>query len=191
MGATRSAFQSQIKGLTEATACATKIKTSLMLSYAKRIFSWSKTVNNIDKTLLTSKIFTLHNEICGTLSNDQYELRKEIHKALLFKIKNAMHVGNIETEISLLRQQIQHKDQIISELQVELSFRTSVNENIPDIAFKLAVLLGDNKEETSDLSKIVLNIFSNHNSHHHKWKEETKNLFSILDYGGPALAKIV
>jgi hypothetical protein len=90
-----------------------------------------------------------------------------------------------------LRGKLQEKDLVIKELNNILHTGNSKT-YIHKVALKLACVIENPCEDNRMLVSIISNLINNQEKKGKTWNDDTKNLFAIiLDYGGPALAKIV
>ena len=104
--------------------------------------------------------------------------------------EHALHEVYI-AKICELQDQLRNKDMVIEELKTLVTKR-DVNRFVSDIAIKVASLLDNPSDDCSILASILKNLVENQAKNVKRWNDETKSLFTtILDYGGPALARIV
>lgn len=113
----------------------------------------------------------------------------------LFKVMVEQSVLLEEYRISTnnMRRELQSKDAIVHELTVQM--QNSKVTSVPNIALKLACILDNPTEDNRFLIAILTDLIQNNgvaSRNSKRWSDDTKDLFAIiLDYGGPALAKIV
>lgn len=71
--------------------------------------------------------------------------------------------------------------------------KRNLNKQVPEVALKLACLMKmDNNENWHPFLQILSHLICNKEKETKRWSDETKSLFAvILNYGGPALAKII
>ena len=87
--------------------------------------------------------------------------------------------------------QLKCKEAAIEELK-ELIAQNNVNRAVPEIAIKVAAIMENPDKDCLVLASLLKNFIHNRYTPVKRWNDETKSLFTtILDYGGPALAKIV
>ena len=104
--------------------------------------------------------------------------------------EHALHEVHI-AKICELQDQLRNKDMVIEELKTLVTKRY-VNRFVPDIAIKVASLLDNPSDDWSILASILKNLVENQAKNVKRWNDETKSLFTtVLDYGGPALARVV
>ena len=80
----------------------------------------------------------------------------------------------------------------LEELRTQLQKR-NLNKHVPEVALKLACLMKtDSNENRQPFLQILSDLICNKEKETKRWSDETKSLFAvILNYGGPALAKII
>lgn len=96
------------------------------------------------------------------------------------------------SKVRELETQIISKDVAIDQLK-SLVANGNVNQNVPEIALRVAAIMASTDKETSVLPVLLRNLVDNQDRKTGcRWSETTESLFAIiLDYGGPALAKII
>lgn len=69
---------------------------------------------------------------------------------------------------------------------------SNVNHAVPDIALKIAAIMENKEDDSGALASFLKNLIQNRGTPVKRWSDVTKSLFAIiLDYRGPALAKIL
>lgn len=103
----------------------------------------------------------------------------DLHDQYRQKIENWQRkVVDYEVELEELRTQLQKRN---------------LNKHVPEVALKLACLMKtDSNENRQPFLQILSDLICNKEKETKRWSDETKSLFAvILNYGGPALAKII
>ena len=79
----------------------------------------------------------------------------------------------------------------IQELKKDL-VRKNVNHQLPEIALQLATVIESHREKSGALISLFSDLLVNNVKDTKRWNDNTKSFFAIiLDYGGPALLKII
>ena len=174
-------------------------------------------VKSVKEVVFTSSVSTtnLISDVVGELRMSMYELEE---KSMRF-CKNLLDMTNTTPNMAIsmttiqsllqhtveeyalhevyhgkireLQVQLRNKDMVLEELKT-LVTKSDVNRFVPDIAIKVASLFYNPSDDCSILASILKNLVENREKNVKRWNDETKSLFAtILDYGGPALAKIV
>ena len=90
-----------------------------------------------------------------------------------------------------MQTQLRDKEIALEELKA-LTEQNNINRAVPDIAIKIAAMMENPDKDCLVLASLLKNLIHNRGTPVKRWSDETKSLFAtILDYGGPALAKIV
>ena len=94
-------------------------------------------------------------------------------------------------KISQLRLKLALKEGSIRELQQDLANK-NLQHQLPEVALQLATVIERKSEKCGKLVSIVSDLLVNNLKDTKRWNDDTKSLFAIiLDYGGPALLKII
>lgn len=94
-------------------------------------------------------------------------------------------------EIAQLHVQLSSAKDKIRDLQQDLLSKQK-EKPLPEIALKLAAMIENQGEKSATFVSIISNLIINNFKESKHWNDDTKSLFAILlDYGGPALIKIV
>lgn len=94
-------------------------------------------------------------------------------------------------EIAQLHIQLSSAKDKIRDLQQDLLSKQK-EKPLPEIALKLAAMIENQGEKSTTFVSIISNLIINNFKDSKHWNDDTKSLFAILlDYGGPALIKIV
>ncbi|CAH3174840.1 unnamed protein product [Porites evermanni] len=144
------------------------------------------TGNRLAKVITSHCIPTLHStdllpvEII-VLSKRDSEAKAEL--AVAAKVRKVL--------LSTASSAVNSKDAIIQEIEHQM--QQSKTPRVPEIALKLACIIENPTEDNRYLTSIVSNFIQNNGVVSGKrWNDDVKDLFAIiLDYGGPALVKIV
>ena len=68
----------------------------------------------------------------------------------------------------------------------------NTREHLQEIAVKLAAVIENQDEKSSTLLSIFSDLLTNNIKETKHWNDDTKSLFPVvLDYGGPALLRII
>lgn len=87
--------------------------------------------------------------------------------------------------------QLKDKDKVIEEIKLTME-QNNVNRAVPDTAFKIAAIVDSEDEDSVVMASLLKDLIHNRGTPVKRWSDATKSLFAIiLDYGGPALARIV
>ena len=90
-----------------------------------------------------------------------------------------------------MQTQLRDKEIALEELKA-LTEQNNINRAVPDIAIKIAAMMENPDKDCLVLASLLKNLIHNRGTPVKRWSDETKSLIAtILDYGGPALAKIV
>lgn len=94
-------------------------------------------------------------------------------------------------EIAQLHVQLSSAKDKIRDLQQDLLSKQK-EKPLPEITLKLAAMIENQGEKSTTFVSIISNLIINNFKDSKHWNDDTKSLFAILlDYGGPALIKIV
>ena len=94
-------------------------------------------------------------------------------------------------EIAQLHVQLSSAKDEIRDLQQDLLSKQK-EKPLPEIALKLAAMIENQGEKSATFVSIISDLIINNFKESKRWNDDTKSLFAILlDYGGPALIKIV
>ena len=106
-------------------------------------------------------------------------------------VKQSTLIDEYRLHIGKLRRELDSKDAIIQEIEHQM--QQSKTPRVPEIALKLACIIDTPTEDNRYLISIVSNLIQNNGvASEKRWNDDVKDLFAIiLDYGGPALVKIV
>ena len=93
--------------------------------------------------------------------------------------------------IAELRLQLSVKEDIICGLQHDLKSKC-LKQQLPEIALQLAAVVERKDEKNTEFISIVSDLLAHNINEKKRWNDDTKSFFAIiLDYGGPALLKII
>ena len=93
--------------------------------------------------------------------------------------------------IAELQLQLSVKEDIICGLQHDLKSKC-LKQQLPEIALQLAAVVERKDEKNTEFVSIVSNLLAHNINEKKRWNNDTKSFFAIvLDYGGPALLKII
>ena len=141
-----------------------------------------------EKTLLHCKSLL---QVTKTSANDTMRSRT-IQCLLQDMVEESALLEVYHVKVKEVRSQLNAREIEINELK-SLVGNSDVNHYVPDIAIKVAALLENPNKDCTVLGSIIKDLVKNQERKAGKrWNDDTKSLFAIiLDYGGPALAKIV
>ena len=95
------------------------------------------------------------------------------------------------SKLPSIKSQLKGNEVVIEELKAIVA-QNNINHAAPEIAIKVAALMENPDKDCSVLASLLRNLIQNRGTPVTRWNDETKSLFAtVLDYGGPALAKIV
>ena len=104
-------------------------------------------------------------------------------------IKHSTLVQEYRMQVARMRSALHSKEAIIQELEKEVGSAKKIK--VPEITMKLACIVNNPTEDNRILLSILTSLLENNGARTKRWNDTTKNLFAkLLDYGGPALAKI-
>ena len=90
-----------------------------------------------------------------------------------------------------MQSQLKSKEILIEELKAPMK-QNSANRAVPEIAIKVVAVIENPDQDCLVLASLLKNLIENRGTPIKRWNDDTKSLFAtILDYGGPALARIV
>lgn len=105
-------------------------------------------------------------------------------------VKQSALEEELKMQLAKIRSELNSKNAIIGELENQM--RSNEKMKVPEIAMRLACILDNPADDNRILLSILSNLLGNNQAHNKHWNDDTKDLFAIiLDYRGPALAKIV
>lgn len=94
-------------------------------------------------------------------------------------------------EIAKLRLKLERQDEALNDLERELAGKNT-RQHLPEIAIKLAAVIENQGEKSTTLLSIFSDLLTNNIKETKRWNDDTKSLFAVvLDYGGPALLRII
>ena len=94
-------------------------------------------------------------------------------------------------QISHLRLKLALKEDSIRELQQDLANKNLQHE-LHEVALQLATVIERRSEKSGKLVSVFSDLLANNFKDTKGWTDDTKSFFAIiLDYGGPALLKII
>ena len=95
------------------------------------------------------------------------------------------------SKVQELKFQLKDKDKVIEEIKLTME-QNNVNRAVPDTALKIAAIVESEDEDSVVMASLLKDLIHNRGTPVKRWSDATKSLFAIiLDYGGPALARIV
>ena len=95
------------------------------------------------------------------------------------------------SKVQELKSKLKDKEAAMEEIKLTME-HSNVNRAVPDIALKIAAIMENKEDDSGALASLLKKLIQNRGTPVKRWSESTKFLFAIiLDYGGPALAKIV
>lgn len=106
-------------------------------------------------------------------------------------VEQSTLIEEYRLNVEKMRKELGSKDALVHELQNQM--QNSKKTTVPEIALKLACIIDNPTEDNRFLISVLKDLIQNNGRASAKrWNDDTKDLFAIiLDYGGPALAKIV
>ena len=95
------------------------------------------------------------------------------------------------SKVQELKFELKDKDKVIEEIKLTME-QNNVNRAVPDTALKIAAIVESEDKDSVVLASLLKDLIQNRGTPVKRWSDATKSLFAIiLDYGGPALARIV
>ena len=95
------------------------------------------------------------------------------------------------SKVQELKFQLKVKDKVIEKIKLPLE-QNNVNPGVPDIALKIAAIVGSEDKDPVVLASLLKDLIWNWRTPFKRWSDATKSLIAIiLNYGSPALARIV
>ena len=95
------------------------------------------------------------------------------------------------SKVHELKSKLKDKEAAMEEIKLTME-HSNVNRAVPDVALKIAAIMENKEDDSGALTSLLQNFIQNRGTPVKRWSDATKSLFSIiLDYGGPAFAKIV
>ena len=92
------------------------------------------------------------------------------------------------SKLQSIKSQLKGKEVVIEELKAIVE-QNNVNRAVPETAIKVAAVVENPDKDCLVLASLLIQI---RGTPVKRWNDETKSLFAtVLDYGGPALPKIV
>ena len=162
---------------------------SKMAEFSNTLLSVYKEESN---ELATRMCTTLNYVIPSLLPGEQGSSASAPFLSLLeVMVKQSTLIDEYRLHIGKFRRELDSKDAIMKEIEHQM--QQSKTTRVPEIALKLACIIENPTEDNRYLTSILSNLIQNNGVVSGKrWNDDTKDLFAIiLDYGGPALAKIV
>ena len=128
----------------------------------------------------------------GLLNQGLGGISKTATTALMHNIVERCSLSEMyRNHISQLRLKLALKEESIRELQQDLANK-NLQHQLPEVALQLAAVIERKSEKSGKLVSIISDLLINNFKDTKRWNDDTKSLFAIiLDYGGPALLKII
>lgn len=191
-----------------------------ILKIKDRELSLSRQTNKALMSSAAASIYTISNvktELVDMIKKDSYIFQditlRHCHSILQLTSLQSGDIARSTTITSLLQDVIEHRALVegykdkVEELRrdntckdiLTRQFKSDVGGSgntallVPEIAIKVATLMESPKEDCTVLVPLLKNLVQNQGRNKGKrWNDEIKSLYAIiLDYGGPALAKIL
>lgn len=95
------------------------------------------------------------------------------------------------SKVQELKFKLKDKDKVIEEIKLTME-QNNVNRAVPDIALKIAAIIGSEDGDSVVLASLLKDLIQSPGTPVKRWFDATKSLFAIiLDYGGPAPARFL
>ena len=125
------------------------------------------------------------------ISSDKAMETKAVQCLLQELVEHSALIEMYRAKLRDMQSQLKGKDILIEELRA-LMDQSNVNRAVADIAIKVAAIIENPEQDCLVLASLLKNLIENRGTPVKRWNDDTKSLFAtILDYGGPALARIV
>ena len=188
----------QVQRATEARENIQKMLLSSTLSKIQQMSSFTATISN----LLTEYRYEMYKsarermdtmqDILGLSSPDKSDCEVTMTTTLIQGMVGAYSLTEkYRNEIAKLRLKLERQDDALHDLERELA-RKNTREHLPEIAIKLAAVIENQGEKSTTLLSIFSDLLTNNLKETKHWNDDTKSLFAVvLDYGGPALLRVI
>lgn len=114
-----------------------------------------------------------------------------IQSLLQDMVEQCALLGLYRSKVQELKFELKDKDKVIEKIKLTME-QNNVNCAVPDTALKIAAVIESEDEDSVVLASLLKDLIQNRGTPNKRWSDATKSLFAIiLDYGGPALARIV
>ena len=130
--------------------------------------------------------------LLGSSKHGFSDSSKAIATSLIQDMVEQMSLSELyRNRIAQIQFRLSDKEDAIRELQQDLE-RKCMKQQLPEIALQLAAVTESKSEKSGKLISIVSDLLAHNINEKKRWNDDTKSLFAIiLDYGGPALLKII
>lgn len=147
-----------------------------------------KDVEELEKNTLRPMKIVLE---MSQISSDEATGTKAVQFLLQEIVEYSALIEMYRAKLRDVQSQLKGKKIVIEELKA-LTEQNSVNRAVPEIAIKVAAVIENPDQDCLVLASLLKNLIENRGTPVKRWNDDTKSLFAtILDYGGPALARIV
>ena len=125
------------------------------------------------------------------ISSDEATGTKAVQCLLQEVVKYSALIDMYRAKLRDMQSQLKGKEIVIAELKA-LMEQNSATRAVPEIAIKVAAVIENPDQDSLVLASLLKNLIENRGTPVKCWNDDTKSLFAtILDSGGPALARIV
>ena len=125
------------------------------------------------------------------ISSDEAMGTKAVQCLLQEMVEYSALIDMYRAKLQDMQSQLKGKEIVIEELKA-LMEQNSANRAVSEIAIKVAAVIENPDQDCLVLASLLKNMIENRGTPIKHWNDDTKSLFAtILDYGGPALARIV
>ena len=148
----------------------------------------TKDVEELEKNTLRQMKIVLE---MSQISLDEATGTKAVQCLLQEMVEYSALIDMYRAKLRDMQSQLKGKEIVIEELKA-LTEQNSANRAVPEIAIKVAAVIENPDQDCLVLASLLKNLIENRGTPVKCWNDDTKSLFAtILDYGGPALARIV
>lgn len=148
----------------------------------------TKDVEELEKNTLRQMKIVLE---MSQISSDEATGTKAVQCLLQEMVEYSALIDMYRAKLRDMQSQLKGKEIVIEELKA-LMKQNSANRAVPEIAIKLAAVIENPDQDCLVSASLLKNSIENRGTLVKCWNDDTKSLFAtILDYGGPAMARIV
>lgn len=148
----------------------------------------TKDVEELEKNTLRQMKIVLE---MSQISSDEATGTKAVQCLLQEMVEYFALIDMYRAKLRDMQSQLKGKEIVIDELKA-LMEQNRVNRAVPEIAIKVAAVIENPDQDCLVLASLLKDLIENRGTPVKRWNDDTKSLFAtILDYGGPALARIV
>ena len=148
----------------------------------------TKDVEELEKNTLRQMKIVLE---MSQISSDEATGTKAVQCLSQEMVEYSALIDMYRAKLRDMQSQLNGKEIEIGELKA-LMEQNSANRAVPEIAIKVAAFIENQDQDRLVLASLLKNLIENRGTPVKCWNDDTKSLFAtILDYGGPALDRVV